>query len=194
MQVGLVMQPNKGFLTSADRAARLSAKRSELAHGLHERGKFRAVEPIVRAYAAAQIDAVGPDACNRLTNVVCVDAAGKKDRKIAALHDRARERPIVLATGSSKFLDGEIRIAGVEQEHVNLRRNIAGFVHGLWSDHVNHLHDAHLRQRSADRRVGADFDAVDELNVRRAHAAELFEDLVAAREASEQKCRDVRGY
>src|SRR4051812_11891656 len=77
------------------------------AYRLHEVRQLRLVQFAVDAETTANVDTERTHLLDTLANVVRVETAGEKNRHIYFVSDPSAHRPIVSATGSTEFLDGE---------------------------------------------------------------------------------------
>src|SRR5258707_6928939 len=81
-----------------------------------DRRELRAVEPPVRAHAAADVEAEGRDRVDRLAHVVGPEPARQEERHPDLLADCAADFPVVAAPGATELLHGERGVARVEQD------------------------------------------------------------------------------
>lgn len=111
----------------------------ERPHRGEEGGELGFVEHVVGAHAAAEIKTIRPDLRVRGREVVGAQAAGEEDGAAAGLDDAARDGPVVGAAGTAEFLDREIRIAGIEQDEIDFRRDGGGLGDGFLAADVDDL-------------------------------------------------------
>jgi hypothetical protein len=103
----------------------------------------------------------------------------------------------VRAAGPAEFLDREIRIAGIEQQGVDLGRDAEGLLDRCLTLDVNDLNNPDPGQRATEVRVGAAGEGVDELNRAGAATMVLRDDRVGSGERGQEERahgrRDGRG-
>ena len=147
---------------------------------------------VVRADAAADVEAEGTHRNPRGGDVVGAEAPGEENGFAGGFHDATRERPVVRAAGAAEFFHREVRVAGVEEERVDVRRNGERLGDGDVVEDVDDLDEANAGERAAEIGVRAAREGVDELQGARAAAVVLRDDRVGIGERGEQKRGDGR--
>src|SRR5438477_4751635 len=87
--------------------------------GLKEADQFISIQVPSRTDARTQIQTERCDRLDRLTNIVCIEPSGQKNRNIHLFADPQAEAPIVSPPGAPEFFDRQGRISGVEQNCVD---------------------------------------------------------------------------
>src|SRR5439155_11619814 len=133
-----------------------------------ERAEPGFVESSRRPHAPAHVEGEGTDGRDRLGHVVVREAAGQEYRDVERLADPPAERPVVAAPGAAELLDGKGGVARIEQDRVDVGRDLLRLGDGLGTRHVDDLDEADARKRRAQLGVGPGGQAVAELQ--RSHA------------------------
>ena len=90
----------------------------------------------------------GSTARDRLGDVARVQSAGEVERHADGLADAPADRPVVHAAGAAELLHREQRVAGVEQQRIDERRDGHRLVDRRRAGDVDHLHEPHAGQRA----------------------------------------------
>ncbi len=95
-----------------------------LAPDSREKGiEFRWVKVIVRAHSAADIDSERLNDPDGFRHVAGMKAASQEDWNRDRITNSAAEQPIVRTPCAPELFDLKIKIAGIEQESVEVRSN-----------------------------------------------------------------------
>lgn len=96
--------------------------------------------------------------------IVRTQPAGEEDGPAAGFDDAAGNRPVVRAPGAAEFLYGKVRVAGIEQDEINLRRDRRGLGDGFFAAHVDDLDELDPGQRATQIAMRAAREGIDDLN------------------------------
>src|ERR1700730_12349106 len=105
----------------------------------HEAIHLRLIQMTVRAHTAAKVDAPWLNLDDRGADVVRSQASRQKDGCANCSPDLRAQAPLVGPPRSSELFRGELLVTRIEQERVNLRRDVHRLLDGLSAIHVNNL-------------------------------------------------------
>src|SRR5712691_4140748 len=169
-----------------------------LAAGRADRPEERAEPSFVqssrRPHAPAHVEREGADGGDRFGHVVPRESSGQEYRNVERLADPPAERPVVAAPGAAELLHRQGGVARVEQDGVDVGRDLLRLGDGLGTRHVDDLDEADSRKRRAQLGVGPGGQAVAELQRSHAHAPLLGGERRNVLPAGEEKRRDGGRY
>src|ERR1022692_4674748 len=162
--------------------------------GSKEGPQLDRVEMVVRADAAAQIQTKWRNGCDGFGDIGRTKTAREKERDADGVTDATAQHPIVSAPGAAKFLDGEIWVAGVEQQGVHVLSRDDSIVHRRRIGHMDDLHQSDPRQLVTQPEINGGRQMVAELQGVRAAAALLRDDGFRRVLAGEKEGGNRRGH
>ena len=95
----------------------------------------------VSADAGADVEGEGLDGGDGIGDVLRSEASGEEEWDGDALADGSAEGPVVGAAGTAELFDGELLVAGVEEDGVDVRGDGCGFFDGFGAGDVDDLDD-----------------------------------------------------
>src|SRR5437867_9967362 len=95
-----------------------------------------------RPHAPAHVEREGTNGGNRFGHVVAREASGEQHRDVERLADPPAERPVVASPGAAELLDGQGGVARIEQDGVDVGRDLLCLGDRLGTRHVDDLDEA----------------------------------------------------
>ena len=89
-------------------------------HRRHEGAQLDFIQPALGAHLAAQVQSMGLHGGQGLPDVVGMQAAGQEQRlRVHGVADAPAGGPVMRAAGTAQLLDGQRRVAAVQQQLTN---------------------------------------------------------------------------
>src|SRR5208283_1269387 len=100
--------------------------------------------------ARAYIDSERPNFPHSLPHILRLQSSSQKEWDFNLLSNLTTQSPIVPPPSSTKFFNRELRVPGIEQNGVNLRRHRDRLFDRLLPGHMHDLHNRNPRQLPAE--------------------------------------------
>lgn len=134
------------------------------AHSRKETLQPAQIELSLVPYSAADIDSERADRRDSLPYVFRRESARQKDGQRHLASDRGADLPIVDPAGAAQLFHGQIRIARIEKQRVDMSGRFQSLGDRPLVLDVDHLYQLHARQFGPNRLMRAGSEPVDQLD------------------------------
>lgn len=126
-------------------------------------GEFLFIEHSIGTDAAANVERVGLHLLDCIGNVGLVQAAGKEEGDRHSFANVTADIPVVCSSGAPQLFDGKTRVARIEENRMNIRRDSDSFINRMLAKDVNDLHDRDAGQFITELPVRLKGNRIDQL-------------------------------
>ncbi len=149
--------------------------------------KLGSIKGAVRPDAAAHIDAERSYDIDGLANIGGRESAGEIDRNLHQFTDAAAYLPIVHTARSAEFLHFQGRVAGIEEQSIDMAGDGERLLDCVSIADMNHLNNPDPGQCAPDFIIASCNQPVDDLNCRCPDQPLVLDDPACAGPAGQEK-------